>query len=101
MVLKMPLSPRIFQNGTLFRMPLVPGINDDMRNIKATADFLYGLGSNALRIELMPYHGFGKGKYESLDKEYRLSGVLSPGPDELESVKNTFEADGIICLISR
>ena len=85
---------------TLFRMPLIPGINDDMQNIKETADFLHGLGNNALRIELMPYHRLGKGKYESLDRQYRLSEVLSPEPDEVESVKKEFEVNNIICSIS-
>jgi len=86
---------------TLFRMPLIPGINDDLQNIKETADFLHGLGNNALRIELMPYHRLGKGKYESLDRPYLLPELLSPELEHVESVKNTFEASGIICLISR
>jgi pyruvate formate lyase activating enzyme len=86
---------------TLFRMPLIPGINDDMQNIKETAEFLHGLGNNTLRIELMPYHRLGKGKYESLDKEYCLSSVIAPEPDEVESVKKVFEANNIICSISR
>jgi len=86
---------------TLFRMPLIPGINDDLQNIKETAEFLHGLGNNALRIELMPYHRLGKGKYESLDKEYRLSELLSPEPGHTELVKRKFEDSGIICLISR
>lgn len=86
---------------TLFRMPLIPGINDSLQNIKETADFLHGLGNNALRIELMPYHRLGKGKYESLDRQYRLSGLLSPEPDIVESVKKAFEVNDIICLISR
>jgi pyruvate formate lyase activating enzyme len=85
----------------LFRMPLIPGINDDLQNIKETAHFLHGLGNNALRIELMPYHRLGKGKYESLDREYPLSDVLSPEPEHMESMKKAFEANGIICLISR
>jgi len=86
---------------TLFRMPLIPGINDDMQNIKETAEFLHGLGNSARRIELMPYHRLGKGKYESLDKEYRLSELLSPEPEHLESVKKVFEDNDIICMISR
>jgi len=86
---------------TLFRMPLIPGINDDMQNIKETADFLHGLGNNALRIELMPYHGWGKGKYEALDRQYLLSEVPSPEPEHLESIKYIFKDSGIICLISR
>src|SRR4030042_4478206 len=39
--------------ATLFRMPLIPGINDDPQNIKETADFLLGLGNKDRRIELM------------------------------------------------
>jgi pyruvate formate lyase activating enzyme len=86
---------------TLFRMPLLPGINDEPQNIKDTADFLHGLGKKACRIELMPYHRLGKGKYESLDKKYTLSDVLAPEPELIDSVKKAFENYGIACLISR
>ncbi len=86
---------------TLFRMPLIPGINDDSQNIKETTEFLHGLGNNNLRIELMPYHRLGKGKYEALDRQYLLSGFLSPEPEYLESIKKAFEDNDIICMISR
>jgi pyruvate formate lyase activating enzyme len=86
---------------TLFRMPLIPGINDDLQNIKETAEFLHGLGDNALRIELMPYHRLGKGKYEALDRQYLLSELCSPESEHLESVTNIFKGSGIICMISR
>jgi pyruvate formate lyase activating enzyme len=85
---------------TLFRMPLIPKINDDMQNIKMTAEFLHELGNNTLRIELIPYHRLGKGKYESLDKEFHLSEILSPEPNEIDSVKNEFADYHITCLIS-
>jgi pyruvate formate lyase activating enzyme len=86
---------------TLFRMPLIPGINDDVQNIKETAEFLHRLGNNSLRIELMPYHRLGKGKYEALDRQYLLSEIRSPEPEHLESIKEIFKDSGIICLISR
>ncbi|MGD0780075.1 MAG: glycyl-radical enzyme activating protein [Dehalococcoidales bacterium] len=86
---------------TLFRMPLIPGINDDEKNIKETADFLHGLGNNALRIELMPYHRLGKGKYESLDRRYPLPNISSSESGHIESVKKAFEAFGIMCTISK
>lgn len=86
---------------TLFRMPLIPGINDDEQNIKETADFLHSLGNNALRIELMPYHRLGKGKYESLDRRYPLSDVPLPEPEHLESIKKAFKLNGIGCSISK
>lgn len=86
---------------TLFRMPLIPGVNDDIENIKETADFLHGLENNSPRIELMPYHRLGKGKYESLDRPYFLSGLLAPELEQIASVKKAFKANGIECLISR
>jgi pyruvate formate lyase activating enzyme len=85
---------------TLFRMPLIPGANDDLPNIKETAEFLHGLGNNA-RIELMPYHRLGKGKYEALGRRYPLPGLLPPEPGHLESIKKAFEDNGTICMISR
>jgi pyruvate formate lyase activating enzyme len=85
----------------LFRMPLIPGINDDEQNIKETAKFLHESGDNACRIELMPYHALGKGKYESLDKEYLLPDVKPLKPEQIESIKKAFEALGITCTVSR
>ena len=85
---------------TLFRMPLIPGINDDLQNIKETAEFLYGLGINTPSIELMPYHRLGKGKYETLGRQYLLSEILSPEPEQLESIKQAFEDNDIICMVS-
>jgi pyruvate formate lyase activating enzyme len=85
----------------LFRLPLVPGINDDLQNIQNTAGFLHGLGHEALKIELMPYHRLGKGKYESLDLVYSLSEIQTPIPEQVESVKRSFENLGIGCSISR
>jgi pyruvate formate lyase activating enzyme len=85
---------------TLFRMPLIPGINDDPQNIKETADFLNGLGDNFKRIELMPYHRLGKGKYASLDNDYLFPCVMAPEPERLEAVKATFENYGIECSVS-
>jgi pyruvate formate lyase activating enzyme len=86
---------------TLFRMPLIPGTNDDAQNIRETAEFLHGLGKSVLRIELMPYHRLGKGKYESLGKEYHLHDIRAPEPDEIDSAKKEFEKYNITCLVSR
>jgi pyruvate formate lyase activating enzyme len=96
-------SKIIVQSGieTLFRMPLIPGINDDIQNIKDTAAFLNGLGNNYRRIELMPYHRLGKGKYESLNKPFHLPDILSPEPEQVEAVKKVFEDNGIKCSVSR
>jgi pyruvate formate lyase activating enzyme len=84
---------------TLFRMPLIPGINDDEQNIYDTTQFLHSL-ENA-RIELMPYHRLAKGKYESLDKKFPLTDILSPEPEHVESIRKAFESGGIRCTVSK
>jgi pyruvate formate lyase activating enzyme len=85
----------------LFRMPVIPGVNDTDRNIRETAAFLKSLGENAPEMELLPFHRMGSGKYEGLGKPYLLEGVLPPGQDQMEAVRSAFEGLGIVCTFSR
>ena len=92
------------ESGTpvMFRMPLVPGVNDTKQNIRATADFVRRLeGDNVHGIELMPYHRMGMGKYESLDRLYALNDLSPSDPDHVESVRQRFEAFGLKCTVSK
>lgn len=45
------------------RIPLIPGLNDDVENLRRAADFLAG-EEHLLRVELMPYNPFTKAKYD-------------------------------------
>jgi pyruvate formate lyase activating enzyme len=95
---------RVAGSGTpvMFRMPLVPGFNDNLQNIEATGNFVRGLDGDSIQgIELMPYHRMGSGKYESLDKHYALNDVKPSEPNYLESVRQRFEELGVICTVSR
>jgi pyruvate formate lyase activating enzyme len=84
----------------LFRMPLIPGVNDTPENIRETAGFLEALGQRARRIELMPYHRLGESKYASLGRRYRLHGVQPIEPEEVERACIEFEKNGIECSVS-
>jgi pyruvate formate lyase activating enzyme len=84
----------------LFRMPLIPGVNDNLRNIQETAIFLKSLGRQAQRIELMPYHRLGESKYSMLDRKYGMRGFLPPENDYVISIKHSFEERDIECSIS-
>jgi len=46
-------------------LPLVPGFNDDKKNLLATLAFARDIGALALDID--PLHHLGKGKYRALD----------------------------------
>lgn len=54
-----------------FRTPLVPGYNDDPKNIEATARFIRDeLGLNpAEYLELLPYNNLGEAKYSRMGKD--------------------------------
>jgi len=84
--------------NVFFRMPLVPGMNDTEENIRETAAFLTGIG--AARLELMPYHKYGLGKYRALGREYLLGEVESPTPEQISSVREKFKLLGVECTAS-
>ena len=101
---------RILENAALlmkqgvdiiFRQPVVPGINDSVENIEATALFLLSLGKSDIRLELMPYHRMGWSKYRALDMEYPMDGTDAAEDDMVESVKRAYLDRSIRCTVSR
>ncbi|MCR4419119.1 MAG: glycyl-radical enzyme activating protein [Clostridia bacterium] len=87
------------ERGTaiVIRIPVIPGCNDRPEEVRALARVVADLGLN--RVDLMPYHRFGVGKYQMLDRTYELPDVIPPGREQLESIRQTFEAYGIDCRI--
>lgn len=62
------------------RTPVVPGCNDSVENIIGIARFITTI-PGIKQYELLPYHEFGKSKYDSLGRSYALDGIQPP-PDE-------------------
>jgi pyruvate formate lyase activating enzyme len=87
--------------NVLFRQPLVPGINDSTDTIEATARFLISLGREAARLELMPFHRMGQGKYKALNMFYTMDGCSSADNEQVEAALNAYIRCGIDCSISR
>ncbi len=85
----------------VFRMPVIPGVNDDMENVRATAGFLKTLKGGARPIELLPYHRLGKQKYNSLDVAYLMGELEFPEATEVGRIKQAFEGFGIQCKVSQ
>lgn len=61
------------------RIPLIPGLTDSKTNIEASGEFLARIGAS--RVDVVPYHQLGMGKYERLGKKYALTDV-EPMSDE-------------------
>lgn len=74
--------------------PVIPGINDDDRNIREMGEFL----SNYKAVEnvtLLPYHRGGIEKYRSLWRSYRLQEIEPPAHSEMNRIRGTLEKYGL------
>ena len=57
------------------RQVIVPGINDDKQHIIMLRDYIQNI-KNVEKVELLPYKTIGVTKYNALNLDYRLDGVL-------------------------
>lgn len=55
----------------LVRTPLIPGFNDSKEDIRQIIQFIKGKPN--VHYELLPYHQFGKSKYEYLGRRYPMT----------------------------
>jgi len=76
------------------RIPMIPGINDDERNIEQTATFVEKL-PNIRNIHILPYHDAARNKYEKLDMDYHLGALEAPHESLIETILERFTRAGL------
>ena len=76
------------------RIPLIPGINDDEKNMAETGLFLSSL-QNIAGVAVLPYHRTGAGKYARLHLPDRLLDAKEPTPDSAARVVDRLRAFGL------
>ena len=79
------------------RYVLIPGHTDSDRDISMLADWAAGMPTLA-GVELLPYHLYGKNKWEALGLKYPLEGVETPPPAAVRAVVERLEAAGLNVL---
>lgn len=79
----------------ILRVPVVPGCNDTIDNIQATAEFASSLGKNFLRIELLPYHKFGTHNYIRMGRDYLLNDIEPPIPEQMDQLRQIVKGIGV------
>jgi pyruvate formate lyase activating enzyme len=79
--------------ATVIRVPLIPGFNTEEKNIKAIVGFVKQHGG--MMMELMPYHQYGKSKYEQIGKKYQLNDACSPKKDEVHRLRKILIDSGL------
>ena len=66
-------------------LPLVPGFNDDKKNLLATLAFARDIG--ALALDIAPLHHLGKNKYRALDRPDPYRAFRTPSGEKLFAVQ--------------
>ncbi len=84
----------------LFRIPLIVGVNSDEKNIRKTAEFIKSLGENN-KVELLPYHRLGVGKYKMLGRDYPGKDYKTPDEATIGILRDILTNYGIQCQVGR
>lgn len=73
---------QLIDSGKKFiaRIPLVPGVNDDRKNLEKTS-YLLQKATNLIRVELLPYNPFTEAKYKMMGEKYNPSFDAMVKPD--------------------
>lgn len=77
----------------VIRIPVVPGYNDDIDNMRRTADFALSLGGVA-HIGILPYNPGGIEKSARLSSEYELIQMDRPSDKKMEGIADIFKDHG-------
>lgn len=80
-----------------FRMPLLPGVNDDAKNLEQVAEFLAAHGVPALR--LVPYHRLYLGKVAARGLPPAALSLEPPSPRALQQVAGALSRHAIAVAV--
>ena len=78
----------------IVRIPLIPGINNDEKNLLECGKFLASL-SHIQNVELMGYHDIAQSKYEALGREYALTGTKPPTEADMHHAAEVLRSYGL------
>lgn len=78
----------------VIRIPVIKGVNADVQNIKASAEYVHTHLPQA-KMELLPYHKFGFGKYEALEMETPDDTFAAPTEKEMEELRKIITDLGV------
>ena len=96
---------RLVESGSslILRIPVIPGINNDMQNIAASADFILNeLHGNVRTLQLLSFMRLGEEKYRSLGLPYPMDGLRfrrSTFQKQVEAFAEYFNQRGIHCVV--
>ena len=87
------------QTELVIRVPVIPGFNDTEKELLDIAQFADNL-PGVTKIHILPYHAYGRGKYEGLGREYPMGDVKGPSDSQMQAFKEAIERKtSLHCII--
>ncbi|WP_241908533.1 (2S)-3-sulfopropanediol dehydratase activating enzyme [Enterovibrio norvegicus] len=87
----------------ILRIPVIPNVNDDEKNIQATADFIVNKLNNKVRtLQLLSFMRLGEEKYRSLGLPYQMEDVFferNEFQQKINNIADYFNSRGIHCVV--
>ncbi len=77
------------------RLPLIPGINTNEKDLNNLANFISENNPNGV-VHLLGYHSLGKAKYNQLGLIYDLAEIKSPSEYDMKNWAEAFKNKGLI-----
>lgn len=84
-------------NNISIRLPIIEGINADLRHIESVLDVIENL--NIKKVYLLPYHNIAAHKYKKLGLTYEDEKMSKPSDEKMDSFKKMFEKRGFFTKI--
>lgn len=81
-----------------FRMPLIPGVNDQPLNLEQTAQFILSLPLKP-HLHLLPYHDRAQHKYSKLDMDYPGANLHPPDANTIQDIAAFLQQHGLLVHI--
>ena len=83
----------------LARVPVIPGYNDSIENIEATARFIANELGKDVKVNLLPYHRLGETKYERLENTDKIISIEPPIDQTMDRLKAIVESFGSTAFV--
>lgn len=79
------------------RYVYVPGYTDSHDDLIALCDFIKGF-NNIERVDILPYHEYGREKWENLGYKYPLDGLATPKIDAVEKFRQYIRENTLVIV---
>lgn len=91
----------ISDNGACIniRIPVIGGVNDNEKDMQDIIDWLEEHEIKVYRVNLLPYHNTGSGKYGRLEIPYEGDDFYKPSKEAMEGFKKMFEDANITTTV--